>query len=311
MEEEFVRHRAWITRERFLDLVGAVSLLPGPSSTELAIYLGQIRDGVLGLIFAGMAFILPAAVLVVGLSWVYARFGATPQLAGLLFGAKPAVVVLIAQAIWALGKTALRTVPLALLAAAVILLSAFGVSALILLIAAGVFRMAARAAWPSGMESSAIISTLARSTRSLAPAIPLGLGPMFLYFLKVGAVLFGSGYVLLAWSRAFDHGHVFAGVCLRCRNRQRSASSAPVKGDGRVSRRGQRRGRGADGLPRLAVRARKPGASSCFCDQRHARFSLSRGFRLDHCRSRRGGCSSARFSLGLNPLEKRKLSARG
>ena len=68
MEEEFVRHRAWITRERFLDLVGAVSLLPGPSSTELAIYLGQIRDGVLGLIFAGMAFILPAAVLVVGLS---------------------------------------------------------------------------------------------------------------------------------------------------------------------------------------------------------------------------------------------------
>lgn len=126
MEEEFVRRRAWVTRERFPDLVGAVSLLPGPSSTELAIYLGQIRGGVLGLIFAGVAFILPAAVLVAGLSWVYARFGATPQLARLLFGVKPAVVVLIAQAIWALGKTALRTVPLALLAATVILLSAFG-----------------------------------------------------------------------------------------------------------------------------------------------------------------------------------------
>src|SRR5437764_15471398 len=98
MEEEFVRRRAWVTRERFLDLGGAVSLLPGPSSTELAIYLGQIRGGVLGLILAGAAFILPAAFLVVALAWACARFGTAPQLAGLL-GVKPAVVVLIAQAI--------------------------------------------------------------------------------------------------------------------------------------------------------------------------------------------------------------------
>jgi chromate transporter len=75
MEEQFVRRRAWVTRERFLDLVGAVSLLPGPSSTELAIYLGQIRGGMPGLIVAGAAFIIPAAILVVGLAWAYVRFG--------------------------------------------------------------------------------------------------------------------------------------------------------------------------------------------------------------------------------------------
>lgn len=108
-----MRRRAWVTRERFLDLVGAVTLLPGPSSTELAIYLGQIRGGLAGLIVAGTAFILPAAAMVVGLAWAYVRFGATPQVAGLLFGVKP-VVVLIVQAVWILGKTALRTLPLAI-----------------------------------------------------------------------------------------------------------------------------------------------------------------------------------------------------
>src|SRR5215467_599935 len=110
MEEEFVRRRAWVARERFLDLVGTASLLPGPSSTELAICLGQIRGGVAGLFVAGAAFILPAAILVAGLASSYVRFGTLPQVAGLLFGVKPVVVVLIAQAIWALGKTALRTV---------------------------------------------------------------------------------------------------------------------------------------------------------------------------------------------------------
>jgi chromate transporter len=104
MEEEFVRRRAWLSRERFLDLVGAVSLLPGPSSTELAIYLGQMRGGFPGLIVAGAAFILPAAFLVVVLARAYLRFGSVPQVAGLLFGVKPVVVVLIAQAIWALGE---------------------------------------------------------------------------------------------------------------------------------------------------------------------------------------------------------------
>jgi chromate transporter len=202
MEEEFVRRRAWLTRERFLDLVGAVSLLPGPSSTELAIYLGQIRGGLLGLIVAGAAFILPAAILVVGLAWAYVRFGAVPQVAGLLFGVKPVVVVLIAQAIWALGRPALRTLPLALLAVTVIALSAVGVPALTLLIGAGVAWMAAKGTPLFRAESPAIFPFLRRIVTAGAPATTIASMSVFLYFLKVGAVLFGSGYVLLALLRA-------------------------------------------------------------------------------------------------------------
>src|SRR5262244_3103412 len=99
MEERFVRRLAWVSRERFLDLVGAVNLLPGPSSTELAIYLGQISGGVAGLLVAGACFILPAAILVSAFAWAYLQYGAVPQMAGLLFGIKPVVVALIAQAI--------------------------------------------------------------------------------------------------------------------------------------------------------------------------------------------------------------------
>jgi chromate transporter len=127
MEEEFVRRRGWVTRERFLDHLGAVSLLPGPSSTELAIYLGEIRAGLAGLIVAGACFILPAAFLVAALAWAYLKFGAVPEVAGLLFGIKPVVVALIAQAVWSLGKTALRNVPLSALALAVVLLAVAGV----------------------------------------------------------------------------------------------------------------------------------------------------------------------------------------
>jgi len=202
MEEEFVRRRAWVARERFLDLVGTASLLPGPSSTELAICLGQIRGGVAGLFVAGAAFILPAAILVAGLASSYVRFGTLPQVAGLLFGVKPVVVVLIAQAIWALGKTALRTVPLALLAIALILLSAFGVSALVLLIGAGGICMIAGSARTAQFKKAATLPYFLRIIRFSIPAIPTGFASIFLYFLRVGGVLFGSGYVLLAVLRA-------------------------------------------------------------------------------------------------------------
>ncbi|HXA81483.1 MAG TPA: chromate transporter, partial [Methylomirabilota bacterium] len=144
MEEQFVRRRGWLTRERFLDLLGAVNLLPGPSSTELAIYLGEIRAGLAGLIVAGACFILPAATLVTGLAWAYMKFGALPQVAGLLFGIKPVVVALVAQAVWNLGKTALRHVALAALAVSVILLAMVGVHAVWLLIGAGLLWMILR-----------------------------------------------------------------------------------------------------------------------------------------------------------------------
>src|SRR6266850_1431779 len=202
MEEQFVRRRAWVTRERFLDLVGAVSLLPGPSSTELAIYLGQIRGGAPGLIVAGAAFILPAAILVMGLAWAYVRFGEAPQLAGLLFGVKPVVVALIAQAVWTLGKTALKTWELTALAVVALALAIMNAPALAVLIGTGVAWMVANRAVSARATGSATIAAFLPAGSLNPAAVFMGLTPVFFYFLKVGAVLFGSGYVLLALLRA-------------------------------------------------------------------------------------------------------------
>src|SRR6266566_8543838 len=138
MEEEFVRRRGWLTREEFVDRVGAVNLLPGPSSTEMAIYLGQLRGGFPGLLIAGAAFILPSALMMCAMAWAYVRYGTLPQIAGVLWGVKPVVVALIAQAVWSLGKTVLKSRELAVIAAIVLALAAMKVSTLPLLIGTGV-----------------------------------------------------------------------------------------------------------------------------------------------------------------------------
>jgi len=200
MEEDFVRRRAWVTRERFLDLVGAVSLLPGPSSTELAIYLGEIRAGLAGLIVAGACFILPAAVLVAGLAWAYLRYGAVPQVSGLLFGIKPVVVALVAQAVWNLSKTALRSLSLGVLAVAVIACAVLGAQAIELLLGTGLLWMIVREGRRLVSGKALIGATFVGGTGGAA-ATP-GVLPVCFYFLKIGAVLVGSGYVLLPVLRA-------------------------------------------------------------------------------------------------------------
>jgi chromate transporter len=198
MEDEFVRRRRWLTRERFLDLLGAVSLLPGPSSTELAIYLGQIRGGIPGLLAAGTAFILPAAIMVAGLAWAYVRYGAAPQVAGILFGVKPVVVVLIAQAVWPLARAALKSKELVFLAAVVVVLAAFRVSTIALLLGTGVAWIVAQR--PGGWRAAAgsAGSGVAQAGAASLGGSIVGSASILLYFLKVGAVLVGSGYVLLA-----------------------------------------------------------------------------------------------------------------
>jgi len=200
MEERFVRRLAWISRDRFLDLLAAVSLLPGPSSTELAIYLGELRGGLGGLVVAGSCFILPAAVLVVALAWAYGTYGTVPQVAGLLFGIKPVVVALIAQAVWNLATTALKNAALAALAVSVVILATLGIPVLGLLIGAGVLWIliyeGRRLAKPAAC-SAGVLGFLSAGT-----ATAVGIVPLCLYFLKIGAVLFGSGYVLLAVLRA-------------------------------------------------------------------------------------------------------------
>src|SRR6266403_3278514 len=137
MEDEFVRRRAWLSREEFVDRVGAVNLLPGPSSTEMVIYLGYLRGGFPGLLIAGAAFILPSALLMCVMAWAYVQYGAMPQIAGVLWGVKPVVVVLIAQAVWSLGKTVLKSRELMVIAVLVLGLAAVHVVTLALLIGTG------------------------------------------------------------------------------------------------------------------------------------------------------------------------------
>ncbi|MGB2627343.1 MAG: chromate efflux transporter [Candidatus Acidiferrum sp.] len=201
MEQRFVQRNKWLTRERFVDLMGAASLLPGPSSTEMAMYLGELRGGLPGLIAAGVSFILPAAVLVVLLAWAYVKFGSVAQMQGLLSGIKPVVIALILQPMWKLANTAIKNGFFAILALAVVVFAALGFPVLVLLLGAGVVCMLSqqgrkliRGEW--ALPGPAGLGLVAGSGGGAA------LVPIFFYFLKIGAVIVGSGYVLLAVLRA-------------------------------------------------------------------------------------------------------------
>ena len=204
MQQEFVERRKWLSSEDFVDRVGAVSLLPGPSSTELAIYLGELRGGLAGLLISGCSFILPSAFFVGALAWVYQRYGSAPQLGAILFGVKPIVVALIVQAVWSLARVAVKSIELGFLAAVVLGLSAMHVSAIALLIGTGVaWIVAQRFGGKNNATKTAggILTQGGTAAAASTLAAPTVTG-VFLYFLKVGAVLFGSGYVLLAVLRA-------------------------------------------------------------------------------------------------------------
>jgi chromate transporter len=201
MEEEFVRRRGWLSREEFVDRVGAVNLLPGPSSTEMAIYLGQLRGGFLGLLIAGAAFILPSALMMCMMAWAYVRYGALPQIAGVLWGVKPVVVVLIAQAVWSLGKTVLKSRELMAIAAMVLGLAAMHVATLALLIGTGVAWIVANRFGQNrdGQNGIAAVAASAAGGAAVSATVTAATTTgVFTYFLKIGTLLFGSGYVLLA-----------------------------------------------------------------------------------------------------------------
>ena len=212
MEEEFVRRRGWLTPQEFLDRLGAATLIPGPSSTEMAIYIGQNQRGGLGLIVAGCCFILPAAILVCAIAAAYVRFGAVPQVAGVLYALKPVVIAVVLQALWKLARSAVKTRLLGAIGILAAVAFALGIYDLLVLAGAGLC-----AAGPAISErlrktqgSSAITlfalklksSVLSLAAISGLAAAPFSLGRLFLTFLKIGSVLFGSGYVLLAFLRA-------------------------------------------------------------------------------------------------------------
>lgn len=214
MEEEVVRRRKWITREHFLDLVGATNLIPGPNSTEMAIHIGYIRAGVPGLIVSGLSFILPAVIITGVLAWMYVRFGAIPEVAPFLVGIKPAVISIILVAVIRLGKTAAKNTQLIIIGTAVGAASLLGISEILALLSGGMsgiilYKMKqSEGRVPSGwilpflvnlgniFKSSEAKAAVAVSATGI---IGISLWKLGLFFLKVGSVLYGSGYVLIAF----------------------------------------------------------------------------------------------------------------
>jgi chromate transporter len=207
MHDEIVKRRQWLTDQEFLDLIGATNLIPGPNSTEMAIHVGYRRAGWPGLILAGLCFIMPAVIIVGVLAWFYVQFGSTPQAQWLLYGIKPVVIAIIAQALWNLGKRATKGLTLVLIGLAVLGLYFAGINEIALLFAGGAVAML--------ITNRQRLLTTATRASFLPPSVGLGwlapaaLAPvaftlplLFLTFLKIGAVLYGSGYVLLAFLRA-------------------------------------------------------------------------------------------------------------
>lgn len=211
MEDEVVRRRGWLSHEQFLDYVGATNLIPGPNSTELAIHIGHARAGWPGLLIAGISFIIPAALIVSVAAWAYVRYGTLPEAAGLLYGIKPVVIAIVAQALWTLGRVAVKTVALAMLALVGIVAVSLGVHELMVLACSGAAMVLARLVTvvkTRGIMTliigavGTVSGAIAAATSATATAVPFGLWPLFLVFAKAGAALFGSGYVLLAFLRA-------------------------------------------------------------------------------------------------------------
>jgi chromate transporter len=199
MEDELVRRRGWVTREKFLDLLGASNLMPGPSSSELAIHIGYLLAGWPGLLIAGSCFILPAAVMVTVLAWLYVRFGRLPAAAGVLYGIKPAIIGVILKALVGLGRTAVKTTILACIGLVGLAMSFAGLHPLLVLAFGGI--------------AAVLLAVGSRRVAMVLPVVSLGgaagvagasfsLTTLFLIFLKIGAIVFGSGYVLLAFLRS-------------------------------------------------------------------------------------------------------------
>jgi chromate transporter len=204
-----VRRRRWVSDEHFVDLLGMTNLIPGPNSTEMAIHLGYLRAGWRGLIVAGVCFIAPAMAIVLALAWAYVAYGSQPEAVWLLYGIKPVIIAVVAHAMWGLLRSAVKGPLLAAIGAVALVLYLLGVNELAVLLGGGLAAMPARhlRGWWRGTAGVAVLVTMVglpvlvlAAVRATRPAGP-GLGTVFLLFLKIGSVLYGSGYVLLAFLR--------------------------------------------------------------------------------------------------------------
>jgi chromate transporter len=203
MEDEVVTRRNWMTRDHFLDIVGATNLIPGPNSTEMTMHVGYHRAGWPGLIVAGSCFILPAVLITAALAWGYVQFGSLPQVAPFLIGIKPAILVIILGAVWKLGQKALKGWRLAVIGIGVLAAVFLGVNEVIALLGGGLIgmlwlRLSER--WLG--QAAALLLPIPGLRGGLADHLQAGQPPnlweLFLFFLKIGSILYGSGYVLVA-----------------------------------------------------------------------------------------------------------------
>jgi chromate transporter len=205
MESEVVRRRRWISPERFLDMMGAANLIPGPSSSELAVFIGYEQAGLLGLLVAGACFVLPAALMTGAIAWAYVRFGSLPRVSGVLYGIKPVVIAIVVQALWGLAPKAIKKSRwLAALGVCACVAAALNVDALAVLVGVGVLSVLVHGASTRARkdDGKSLLFLGPVAATAAAPMASVSLGILFLTFLKIGAVVFGSGYVLLAFLRA-------------------------------------------------------------------------------------------------------------
>lgn len=210
MEDEVVRRRRWMTHDEFLDLLGATNLIPGPNSTEMAIHIGHRRAGWTGLVVAGSSFILPAVLIVTAFAWAYVRYGSIPEVKGVLYGVKPVIIAIVLQALWSLGRAAIKTKLLAVIGIGGVVLTFLGLHELLVLLGGGLIVVAVRLIVRAVKGQQSLLSLIfasplivfLQSNTTSAPTASFSLALLFLFFLKVGAVLYGSGYVLLAFIRA-------------------------------------------------------------------------------------------------------------
>ncbi|PSO49376.1 MAG: chromate transporter [Cyanobacteria bacterium SW_9_44_58] len=204
MEEEVVTRREWLTRSRFLDLIGATNLIPGPNSTEMAIHVGYLYGGFWGLILAGVCFLIPAVVITGIFAWIYVAFGDLPQIAPLFYGIKPAVLAVILGALWKLGKKAVKSYQLFFIGLGVAVLLLLGINEVIALLISGFVGMLLLQKVLPKQTAEGLIGTLSLGTilKAVAATTAKTVPPLWklgLFFLKVGSILFGSGYVLIAF----------------------------------------------------------------------------------------------------------------
>jgi len=212
MDDEVVRKRGWVTREQFLDLLGATNLIPGPNSTEMAIHLGLLRAGWRGLLVAGAGFILPAMTITGALAWAYVRYGALPEVLWLLYGVKPVIIAIVFQALWGFARKAVKGPLTGAVGVAALALSFLGWDEVLLLVLGGIVVMLATRRHGRGTQAAATAAvsgalvgggtTASAAGLAAIPTLSVNLWALTGFFLKVGSVLFGSGYVLLAFLRA-------------------------------------------------------------------------------------------------------------